>query len=252
MSVPGAYPPSLDARLWQPAAAVPDAGPSQWDGAAVGEGVTLEVWVGPKNNVGARYFRSYLVSELGRTTQPVAFGMQNAGPYPGYNWVEVVDYDHILPLPDGREVEVPEGIERRIFEVFATLVPAGGHLMVEYDSPGRQMTALALAARVPPLATPLGAMMAAVGCGDAFKDWYISEGGREGPRKLQGFRALNEEHARTRGLETLTVLEAFLASAADLDWNVQAATRPLAIAAIERLRARFVAADRPRGDAAEV
>jgi hypothetical protein len=239
MTVSGSYPPGLDARLWQPASAVPDAGPATWDGASVGEDVTLEVWVGPKNSVGARYFRAYLVSDLGRTAEPVVFGMQNSGPYPGYNWVEVIDYDHVLPLPDGREVEVPDGIERRIFEVLATLVPAGGHLMAEYDSPGRHMTALALAARVPPLATPLGATMAAAGCGDAFKDWYISEGGREGPRKLQGFRALNEDHARTRGLEMLAALEAFLASAADLDWNVQAVTRPLAQEAIERLRGRF-------------
>ena len=56
--------------------------------------------------------------------------------------------------------------------------------MAEYDSEARRVTAQALAARVPPLATPLGALMTAVGCGDAFKVWYISEGGREGPRKL--------------------------------------------------------------------
>jgi hypothetical protein len=233
------YPAGLDARLWQPAGALPETGPARWDGASVGDDVTLQVWVGPQNNVGARYFRCYLVSEFGRTAEPVVFGMQNSGPYPGYNWVEVIDYAHVLTLPDGREVEVPEGIELRLLEVFATAVPAGGHLMAEYESPGRRMTALALAARVPPLATPLGALMAEAGCGDAFKDWYISEGGREGPRKLQGFRALNEEHARTRGLEAITALEVFLAGAADLDWNVQARTRPLALAAIERLRGRF-------------
>lgn len=232
-------PPGLEPRLWSPASEAPDAGPAQWDGASVGEGVTLEVWAGPKNGVGARYFRCYLVSELGRTAEPVVFGMQNAGPYPGFNWVEVIDYRAVVPLEDGREVEVPDGIEQLIFEQFARLVPAGGHLMAEYDSAARRTTALALAARVPPLATPLGARMAEVGCGDAFKDWYISEGGREGPRKLQGFRAVDEEHARRRGLEMLEALQAFLASSADLDWNLQAKTRPLAQAAIERLRARF-------------
>lgn len=239
MTAPSLRPAGLDARLWQPASEAPDTGPARWDGAAVGDDVTLEVWVGPKNHVGSRYFRCYLVSELGRTAEPVVFGLQNAGPYPGYNWVEVIDYDNELPLEDGREVEVPAGIERRIFEQFAALVPAGGHLMAEYDSPARRVTALALAARVPPLATPLGALLADVGCGDAFKDWYIPEGGREGPRKLQGFRAVNEEHARRRGLEMLADLEAFLRSAADLDWNLQAQTRPLAQAAIERLRARY-------------
>jgi hypothetical protein len=99
------YPAGLDARLWRAAVEAPDAGPARWDGAEVGEGVTLEVWVGPKNHVGSRYFRCYLVSELGRTAEPVVFGLQNAGPYPGYNWVEVIDYDDRLPLEDGREVE---------------------------------------------------------------------------------------------------------------------------------------------------
>ncbi|MGE0227848.1 MAG: DUF1122 family protein [Dehalococcoidia bacterium] len=232
-------PPGIDRRLWQPAAALPDAGPAAWDRAAVGDDVTLEVWVGPKNGVGARYFRAYLVSEFGRTAEPVVFGMQNAGPYPGYNWVEVIDYHAVVPISDGREVEVPPGIERLIFEQFARLVPPGGHLMAEYDSEARRVTAQALAARVPPLATPLGALMAEAGCGDAFRDWYISEGGREGPRKLQGFRAINEAHARQRGLEMIEALQAFLAGAADLDWDLQARTRPLAQAAIERLRARF-------------
>lgn len=233
------HPPALDPRLWRPASELPAVRLSRWDGAAVGEDVTLEVWAGPTNGVGARYFRCYLRSGLGRTLEPVVFGMQNDGPYPGFNWVEVIDYHAVVPLEDGQEVEVPEGIERLIFEQFALLVPPGGHLMAEYDSEARRVTARALAARVPPLATPLGALMAGAGCGDAFRDWYISEGGREGPRKLQGFRALDEEHARRRGTEMLGALRAFLASSADLDWNLQARTRPLAQAAVERLAARF-------------
>lgn len=232
-------PPGLDASLWRPASAAPEAGPARWDGAAVGDDVTLDVWVGPANRVGARYFRCYLVSDLGRTLEPVVFGLQNSGPYPGYNWVEVIDYQAIVPLADGREVEIPDGIEHRIFAQLATLVPAGGHLMAEYDSAARRTTALALAARVPPLATPLGALMAEVGCGDAFRDWYVAEGGREGRRKLQGFHAVDEEHARRRGLEMVADLEVFLRGSADLDWNLQAKTRPLAQAAIERLLARF-------------
>ena len=83
--------------------------------------------------------------------------------------------------------------------------------MAEYDSVARSLTARALSARVPPVATPLGALLFEVGCGVAFRDWYISEGGREGPRKLQGFRALDDDHARTRGLEAAAALEAFLA-----------------------------------------
>ena len=70
----------------------------------------------------------------------------------------------------------------------------------------------------------------------------IAEGGREGPRKLQGFRAINEAHARTRGVEMLAELRAFLRGSPDLDWGLQARTRPLADAAIAELAARFEAA----------
>ena len=111
--------------------------------------------------------------------------------------------------------------------------------MAEYETPARWVTAAALAARVPPAATPLGRMLSQVGCGVAFKDWYIPEGGREGPRKLQGFSALNEEHARTRGLETIVALETFLADSADVDWDVQAQTRPLAEDVLAELRERY-------------
>ena len=91
----------------------------------------------------------------------------------------------------------------------------------------RTSTARALAAGVPPVATPLGALLFDLGCGVAFRDWYISEGGREGPRKLQGFRATNEEHARTRGLETIAALDAFL-DAARPSGELWALTEPLA------------------------
>jgi len=88
-------------------------------------------------------------------------------------------------------------------------------------------------------------MMFAAGCGVAFKDWYISEGGREGARKLQGFRAIDAEHQERRERETLEALEAFMPLMRDLDWGIQAAVRPLADAAITVLRERLVVPDGP-------
>jgi len=211
-----------------------------WHGTPVGDDLTLEPWLGPSNSVGARYFRIYLQSrELGRPRDPLVFGMVNSGPYPGFNWVEVIDYSERLMIPDGREVTVPEGVLWGVLAQLASLVPPGGHLMAEYDSSGQSMTARALAARVPPRATPLGAAMAAAGCGIAFRDWYISEGGREGPRKLQGFRALNADHQQLRDGETLATLRAFMDDSAYLDWDVQARTRTLAGEAIEDLEAQI-------------
>ena len=232
---------SQPTALWRPASEFPPEALTALDGAEVGDDVTLELLLGPKSAVGSRYFRLHLRSDLGRTVEDVVTGLQNSGPYPGFNWVEVLHYRDHLQVEDGRRVAVPPGVELRIFQRLASLVPAGGHLMAEYDSEAREMTARALVARIPPRATPLGTVLAAVGCGDAFRDWYIPEGGREGPRKLQGFRAVDQAHARKRGLEMLTQLEAFMARDDDLDWNVLALTRPLAEAAIADLRGKYAA-----------
>lgn len=225
--------------LWRRASEVPQHPVARWDGAAIGDDLELEAWLGPRNSVGAHYFRLWLRSnDLGRLREPVIFGMQNSGRYPGYNWVEVIGYRDQLTAEDGQSAGIPVGVERLIFRELAELVPPGGHLMAEYDSPARRITARALAAGVPARATPLGAALAAAGCGVALRDWYIPEGGREGPRKLQGFRAVDAQHEREREAQTLEALHAFLLVAAQVEWDVQARTRPLALAAIEELEAR--------------
>lgn len=228
------------AHLWRPLAEVGGHPLDLVEGAVVGNGVALQFEIGPKSKVGSDYFRAFLDSGLlGPTTEPVISGLINRGPYPGYNWVEVTASTDQVLLESGEAVQVPEGIQLRIVEALAGLVPPGGHLMMEYDSPHRDMTARALAATVPPVATPLGAMMFAAGCGIAFTDWYISEGGREGPRKLQGFKALDAAHERRRGLEMLASLEAFMDRSKDVDWDIQMAVRPLAAATLTVLRERL-------------
>ena len=231
---------------WHPLSTAPGHPLAAIHGAEVGVGVRLAIEIGPQSKVGSDYFRAYLVSErLGRTAAPFLWGLINRGPVPGFNWVEVTQSTNRIALEDGDEVQIPEGIDIEIVRVLGTLVPVGGHLMIEYDSPHRAITARALMANVPPVATPLGAMMFAAGCGVAFKDWYISEGGREGARKLQGFRAIDAEHQERRERETLEALEAFMPLMRDLDWGIQAAVRPLADAAITLLRERLVVPDGP-------
>ena len=87
------------------------------------------------------------------------------------------------------------------------------------------------------MATPLGATLRSVGCGAAFRDWYIPEGGREGPRKLQGFRPVDGDHERRRAAEMVEALKSFLADERDLDWDVLGFTRPIARSALEELAA---------------
>jgi len=49
-----------------------------------------------------------------------------------------------------------------------------------------------------------------VGGKDGVKDWYLSEGGFEGPRKLWGEKALNETFAQTFYQKTFHQIITFL------------------------------------------
>lgn len=233
---------------WRPIAETPDHVLATIEGAEVGNGVTLSLELGAKSKVGSDYFRAFLVAEgLGQSAEPFLWGLINRGQFPGFNWVEVTDSTNRVTMTTGDNVEIPEGIDVEVTRVLGTLVPTGGHLMMEYESAQRDCTARALRARVPPIATPLGAMMFAAGCGVHFTDWYISEGGREGARKLQGFRAYDDAHEARRGRDTLNALEAFMPRVKDLDWDIQAQVRPLAEAAVTVLRDRFVIPEGPIG-----
>ena len=158
--------------------------------------------LGPKNNVGSRYFQLFLVDSGGHLSEePVAFGLHNSGPYPGYNWLEVIRYQPAPAIGGGaadlRAATPPAGLEEQLFRALSGLVPPGGHLMVEYDSPAQKESERILTLDYPPVTSPLGYLLFRVGC-RSFRDWYISEGGREGPRKLQGYKPLTEALAKER------------------------------------------------------
>ncbi|MGH8631040.1 MAG: DUF1122 family protein, partial [Burkholderiales bacterium] len=89
-------------------------------------------------------------------------------------------------------------------------IPPGGHIMVEYDSPSQQASERVLTLGYPQAASPIGHLMFRIGC-RSYRDWYISEGGREGPRKLQGFMPLNEEIDREKTAALRAQIEELLA-----------------------------------------
>jgi hypothetical protein len=161
---------------------------------------TLEIMLGPKNRFGADYFQIALRDGAGRASQPFLLGLHHSGLYPSHNWIEVIGLTRNLSFPE-REISLSETDLESLFGHLSDLIPPGGHMMVEYDSKGWEETKLSLACGIPPVATPLGSMLFRVVCGVAFKDWHFAEGGSEGPRKLQGYKALNEEHRRTRAGE---------------------------------------------------
>jgi hypothetical protein len=104
--------------------------------------------------------------------------------------VEIFDMD--LPAPLRGEKHFAPDLEPYLRPV-AAAIPAGGHLMAEYEKLDWHTTQRGLLAGIPPIATPLGALLFDLGVGDSFKDWYFPEGGMEGTRKLQGNRAYSEE-----------------------------------------------------------
>lgn len=57
---------------------------------------------------------------------------------------------------------------------------------------------------------PWAALCSRLASGGGFKGWYFAEGGNEGPRKLQAFKALNQEQARQVEDDTIRRLVSFL------------------------------------------
>jgi hypothetical protein len=177
-------------------------------------GYRLLALLGPKNQVGARYLQLFLVDSRGcLSDEATAVGLYNSGLFPGFNWIDLVRF-HGMPAFEGDPLRLNDvGRDRRLFRLLSSLVPAGGHLMVEYESASQRESERLLALGYPPAATPLGHLLFQAGC-RSFRDWYISEGGREGPRKLQGFKPLDESVARDRAVALRDELSKFLSSPA--------------------------------------
>jgi hypothetical protein len=191
------------------------------DGAGLGD-FRLLVLLGPRSSVGSYSFQLLLLDGGGRLAEPaLALGLHSRGPYPAYNWVELTRYDPLVSF-DGGEVDlVARGLDLRLFEMLSALIPPGGHIMVEYDSPQQRATERMLTLGYPPAVTPTGYRLFQAGC-RSYKNWYISEGGREGPRKLQGFKPLNQqvgEERRATLRDEVAALLSGLGSSGHRQWD---------------------------------
>jgi hypothetical protein len=167
----------------------------------------LEVHLGPRR-IGGGYLRVFV--NVGGSRPRFIDALFNDGPYPGQNWIEIVDLD----LPRG--VDAGTGWEARLvpfLEPLAASIPPGGHLMIEYEKTMWSETQLGLLAGIPPLATPMGGLLYHAGCGDSFKDWYFPEGGQEGGRKLQGNKAFDDRQRVELAARRAGELDRFLAQA---------------------------------------
>jgi hypothetical protein len=182
-------------------------------GAALGD-YRLLALLGPKNNVGSRYYQLWLADADGLLSgEPLVLGLHNTGRFPAFNWIELTQYREVLRVGDDVIDLRTTELDRPLFKQFAQFVPPGGHIMVEYDSPSHRATERILTLGYPAACSPVGYLMFGIGC-RSYRDWYISEGGREGPRKLQGFMPLNDEVRREKEARLREELTAFLARTA--------------------------------------
>jgi hypothetical protein len=143
------------------------------------------------------------------STSPIITGIVSGGGRGVKPWFEcrlypIVEFaDHTL---EARSV----GVEGEAVHALSDLIPDGGHLMLDYENAGQEETFAELVLRVPPAASYLGSLMFAAGCRGEFKDWYFSEGGHEGPRKLQANKSPDKASAHRALTEHLRQFKAFI------------------------------------------
>ena len=116
-------------------------------------------------------------------------GKDGVKPWMDLDYIEELDF-----AGEGKKEERiilnQKSLDQKLFDILAGIIPPGGHLMVSYE--GEQKihsdTRKSLNLQVPSAITPLGFLIFKAGF-QLVKDWYLAEGGFEGPRKLWGEKA---------------------------------------------------------------
>lgn len=174
---------------------------------------------------GRTYFNIYLKDQHGRSSErPVIdkalYSVGGKGVLP---WIEIGNYWAEVTFKE--EGTVPKKMsmadsdtEFKLFKLLGDLIPPGGHMMMPYeldDNALSRTTFAALQKNVPMVATPIGFLLFRIGFTVPFKDWYIAEGGHEGPRKLHFEKPLTDQRAREVGEELTAELTTFIDSFAE-------------------------------------
>ncbi len=129
------------------------------------------------------------------SASPVIKGIYSSGGKDGVQpWMDL-DYNDAVQFQDSQSSKEKYSLSKsksgfKLFSLLGNLIPPGGHLMVSYE--GEQKihadTVKSLSLSIPPAVTPLGYLLFKGGF-QYIKDWYLAEGGFEGPRKLWGEKA---------------------------------------------------------------
>ena len=176
---------------------------------------------------GKTYFSVYLKDDYGRLSErPVVdralYSVGGKGVLP---WIEIGYYwDEVILKKEGTIPETihmgDSGTEYALFKLLGDFIPPGGHMMVPYeldDNLLSRRTSRALQKNIPMVATPIGFLLFRMGFTIPFRDWYIAEGGHEGPRKLQFEKPLSHDREREVFGEIMDELGVFLDGSREAD-----------------------------------
>ncbi len=182
------------------------------DGCQVGRHTLKVTAVRPvRPRAGWLYVDIALATAEGETsTTHLVTGIVSGGGRGVKPWMECRIFPQVSFGPDRTIDARALGLEAGFINLMGSLIPPGGHLMIDYDSGGQDLTMAELAARVPPACSYLGELMFRGGFRGQFKDWYFSEGGHEGPRKLQANKSPNPDAQRESIREHMLVLRRFV------------------------------------------
>lgn len=150
------------------------------------------------------------------STPPVVEGIYSAGAKDGVKpWMDL-GYSEEVEFLKGEKVKESlnlslKGLDRKLFRYLGEIIPPGGHLMVSYEEEQKVHldTINSLRAGVPPVLTPLGLLIFLAGF-QYVKDWYLAEGGHEGPRKLWGEKAPDESWTQVFYEKTASQIRDFI------------------------------------------
>ncbi len=159
-----------------------------------------------------RYFELFLKDKSGKMSdKPVISGLYFAGRGKWIKpWGDIV-YASTINFTKQKSKSRPldlskKGLDILLFRMISQLIPAGGHLSVQYE---RDETEECLRSGLHAVLSPLGYLLWASGF-RWFKNWYFPEGWREGGTKLQGNKPIDVEHKHIREEEIKSELERFL------------------------------------------
>jgi hypothetical protein len=154
----------------------------------------------------------------GWVATPVLEGIHSRGGRGVTGWIEVGDYYPTVNFEGNglppKTADLSKGkLDQGIFQLLGECVPPGGHLMfayeVSYESSYHRETQESLTKGFPPISTSQGELLFRAGF-RLVKDWYLSEGGHEGPRKLWGEKPVDEAESQDFDLRTFLQLLALL------------------------------------------